>query len=155
MAKNSGFSIDRRSFKELNDNLMRLEKLSQQKAVLRKALIKSAQPVAQSAAGAAPVGEGTLRDSMTVSTKLNKSQAKQHKKAGRSAVEAFIGPSGAGSVHGGLVEFGDEGMPPRPYLRPAWEAGKEQLLADLANEMAKEIDKAVKRQTKRNAKKGL
>lgn len=143
-------------WKELNYNLMRLEKMTTQKATLRKALLTSGKEIAEAAAGKAPKGEtGNLQASFTVSTKLNKAQTRAHRKyKSKTGVEAFIGPAGKGSRHAGLVEFGTKNMSPRPFLRPSWNAGKEKLLEVLGDEMAKAIEKAIKRQARRQAKRG-
>lgn len=154
-------------WKELNDNLMRLEKLSTQKTTLRKALIKSGQDIAADASSRAPKGKtGRLKNSISVGPKLTKAQKRAHKDyKSKTGVEVFLG-SNDRKAH--LIEFGTAehkaggkfkgatipAQAPRAFMRPAWEAGKDALIGTLGKEMATEIQKAIKRQDRRNAKKG-
>jgi len=146
-------------FAELEKKLEVLSKAAG-KAAMRKSLKAAAQPIVVAAQGSVPVASGALKNSMDVSTKLAPRQAKLHKKAfrdDRSSVEMFIGPSynlGAGGRHGHLVEFGTYKTAPRPFMRPAWDAGSAQMLTDLGKNIGIEIDKAIGRAARRAAKSG-
>lgn len=70
--------------------------------------------------------------------------------SGGSTVEMFIG---AGQLpHAHLIEFGSAKNAPQPYLRPAWDAGKDKLLGDLKEILGTEIEKAAARQAKKAAR---
>ncbi|ABA79158.2 HK97 gp10 family phage protein [Rhodobacter sphaeroides] len=150
MAKNkSGMEIDKKSFRELEKNLMSLEKLATQKRLIKTSMKKAMQPVADAAQSAAPVDEGDLRDSIIVTDKLNKTQKRLERKEGK---HSFVMYAGAGSPKGHLLEFGTEETSPQPYLRPAWQTEKENVLNILKDEMAARIQKAIKRQDRARAK---
>lgn len=139
--------------------------------VARRALMRAGQPVADQAKKLVPVDTGGLRDSIVVSTKLankpgagafaaamrggaTRSEAGQAMRAaakagGRSNIEAYIG---AGQLpHAHLIEFGSVNNAPQPYLRPAWDAGKQKVLDDIKGFLAEEVAKA----TQRAARKAL
>ena len=94
----------------------------------------------------APVGPtGNLRDSITVGAKLKKSQSRSHTKAG--AVEVFIGAAVGDrkkGYHAHLVEFGTSKMAAQPFLRPAWDATKDKVLASISDEIWKALAKSAK-----------
>lgn len=145
-------------FAELDRKLVELSRAAG-KGTLRRALKKSAQPVADAANRAAPDDPRTtkndLRGSVVVGTKLSKRDAAQHRKAigdDRSSVEMFIGPVASVYPKAMLQEFGTRHHAPQPYMRPAWEAGKDKLLDDLGRNLAVEIDKAIGRAVRRAAK---
>ncbi|WP_112312253.1 HK97-gp10 family putative phage morphogenesis protein [Pseudogemmobacter bohemicus] len=160
------FEMD--GWEDLNKALEGLEKLSTQKAALRKALAKAAQPMADDARSRAPKGPtGNLQNSITVSGKLNKSQTRAAKgDKVKHEVNLYVGPSWPKGAHAHLVEFGTAphknkgkfagsdhpGTSPKPFMRPAFEAGTNKLLIDLGEEMWIEINKAVKNQARRQAR---
>lgn len=151
-------------FKELEAALMELPRATAKNA-MRRALLKAGQPVADRAKELVPVKSGALRDSITVSTKTaNKPGASEFaaamragatrqeagqamraavKKGDRSTVTVYIGAGQKPHAH--LVEFGSVNNKPHPYLRPAWDEGKQQVLDDIKDELASEIAKAAKR----------
>ncbi|WP_158637464.1 HK97-gp10 family putative phage morphogenesis protein [Paracoccus sulfuroxidans] len=115
-------------FKGLEENLKKLHK-AHAKNVLRKTLREAGKPVAEAAAANAPHDTGALEASITVSTKLTRSQRRLEKKLdGKHAAEMFIG---AGSAKAHLVEFGTEHTAPDPFLSPAWDSMKGQVLEDI------------------------
>lgn len=102
---------------------------------------------------------------------------------GGAAVVAFVGPSGDVASRAHLVEFGakphviarkdngklswpDEagrvtaksvahpGSPPQPFMRPAFEETREQVVDRLKPALIDQIDKAAKRAARRKAKRG-
>jgi HK97 gp10 family phage protein len=131
-------------FKELEEALAQLPKATG-KAVLRRALIKAAKPVEVEAQSLAPRGPtGNLKDSITISTRLKKSQRRGPKPTG---VEIYIGAaSGKGKKgwHAGFVEFGTRKTAPRPFLRPAWDANKDKVLASIKTEIWAALAKAAR-----------
>lgn len=159
--------------KELDAMLSQLSK-SMAKTVLRNALKKAGAPVRDAAAALAPVDDGELASSLAVSPKLKKSQ-KPGGYRDRTAVNVYVGPVAKIAPHAHLVEFGtgpralkksrkiylDNGwvtlragqsvgqMPAKPFMRPAFDATKQQMLNILVKEIAAELVKAVKRLRKR------
>lgn len=127
--------------KELERALSDLPKATG-KGVLRRALKNAAGPIQQAAQSAAPVGAtGNLRESISIETKLKPSQ----RQGKREPVELFIGATSPTGNHAHLVEFGTVKTSPHPFLRPAWEAGKQKMLDAIGAEIWKEIRKSAKR----------
>lgn len=115
-------------FKGLEDNLKKLHK-AHAKNVMRKALKEASKPVVEKAAAYAPVETGTLSDSIKSGSRLNKTQGRlQRREVGRHAVDYFIGSSSPRAI---LSEFGTERHAPDPFLAPAWDSSKDQVLEDL------------------------
>ena len=120
-------------------------------AGLRKAL----QPVAAAARSYAP---GSLDSRITIAPKIKAGQAAQSlAKPGKGRRVMYVGST---APHAHLVEFGTGPryhksgryvgiMPPDPFLRPAWDANKDQVLATLATAIREEIAKAVTRRAGR------
>jgi HK97 gp10 family phage protein len=136
-------------FKELENALLELPKAVGKK-VLREALKKAAQPVVWDAQRNVPVLTGELLGSIDIRATLSKRQRRGRAKAGD--VEMFIGPSWPKGAHGHLVEFGTSKMAARPFLRPAWDANKNGVLASIGRELWIAIDKAAKRLARKAAK---
>lgn len=51
--------------------------------------------------------------------------------------------------YGGVLEFGYEGVPAKPWLRPAFETKKQEALSVFVSELRKGVDRAVKKARKR------
>lgn len=146
MAK--GFSVKVEGLKELEKALQDLPKANA-KAVLRRTLREAGQPVAKTARSLAPHEEGYLRESIDVSLKLSRRQARLHKK--QSPVEVFIGPGPDPAAH--LQEFGSgPGHRAQAFMRPAWDQHKNEVLETIANRTWLEIEKTAKRLAKKAAK---
>lgn len=145
MAK--GFSVKVEGLKELEKALQDLPRANA-KAVLRRTLKEAGQPVAKTARSLAPVDEGYLRESIDVSSKLSRRQARLHKK--QSPVEMFIGPGPDPAAH--LQEFGTVDHVARAFMRPAWDQHKNEVLETIANRTWLEIEKTAKRLAKKAAK---
>lgn len=141
-------------FADLEKELERLGKTATQKASLRRALKKSAQPLADIAQGMAPVGDTrTLAPSITVGTKLSKRQRAMHRKMflnDRAAVEMFVGAGPLSSAH--AQEFGNINHGPQAFMRPAWDQDKMALLDRLKVEIWADIQRSLKRQAARAAR---
>jgi len=114
----------------------------------RKALDSAGQITARLARSLAPVDEGNLRESIDVSGALTRRQAGLHTK--QAEVERFIGPGGHPQAH--LREFGGDGAPPHPFMRPAWDATKHRVLDAIGDYLWLEIDKAITAKAKRAAR---
>lgn len=162
-------SVEVKGLKELDAALANLP-ASIGKAAMRRALVKAGEPIAQRAREMAPVDDGQLRDSITVSARLKNPAGKSEfhaalrgglgiaaaraalrgarrsaKAAGEVAyVEMFIGPS-VKAPHAHFVEFGTRRMAPKPYMRPAFDSEKDTALAIIRRELGTEIIAAARR----------
>lgn len=112
--------------------------------VLRRVGIARMEPLADAMRNRAPVDAGDLKDSIAVSTRNPRKNRKQ------STVEVHAGPGRHPQAH--LREFGGDGNPPEPYVRPAWDGGKDELLNGLKDDLWSEISKAAARQAKKAAR---
>jgi len=125
--------------------------------VLRRVLMKRAQPIVDTARQLVPVDSGQLRDSIAVSTKLGtkagksgfaaamraglgKEAAVQAMRDARRAArgqgsfaEVYVGPGRLPHAH--MVEFGTSKMTPRPYWRPAFDANKDGILDGIKEDL--------------------
>jgi len=147
--------------KELENALNELPK-SMSKSALRTALTKSAQPVVEAAKRYVPVDTGELRDSITTGTKLTKNQRRFQLKVG--GAQIFIGASWPKGAHAHLVEFGFmltghepskvriRHIPAQPFLRPAWDENKDQVLARIGGELWKALLKKARTLARKGAK---
>ncbi len=135
--------------KEVKDALRELPN-STAKNIMRRILLKRAEPIAEAARKFAPVDEGHLRASIGVSTKLTRRQRKKHKKPDKDDVEVYVGPGTDPAAH--LQEFGTVDAPAQPFMRPAWDQEKGKLLDNIAADLWVEIKKAVARIAKKKAK---
>ncbi|MFN8996384.1 MAG: HK97-gp10 family putative phage morphogenesis protein [Pseudomonadota bacterium] len=112
--------------------------------VLRRVGRARLEPIIEDAAKRAPRLFGNLNDSITVSTK----RPRRHRK--ESEVEVYGGPTSLPQAH--LQEFGTRHHGPQPFMRPAWDAGKDELLEGLAEDLANEIEKAAQRIARKQAR---
>ncbi len=101
-----------------------------------------------------PEDSGKLRES--IATK----KARARRGAGgrylrESGIEMLTGPTGReeGGV-GAFQEFGTVNMPASPFMRPAADAGADQVITEVAGLLRDEITKTAERARKRAAKKG-
>jgi HK97 gp10 family phage protein len=120
------------------------------KNVMKRVLLKRAEPVAERARQLAPFKEGHLKASIHVSTKLTKRQKGRHRKVHRDDVEVFVGPGTDPAAH--LQEYGSSIHPAQPFMRPAWDQTKDDLLDGIGADMWVEIEKAAARLAKKAAK---
>lgn len=121
------------------------------KNVVRRVLKKQAQPFAETARQLVPVDKGHLKRSITVGTKVAKTQRKEIKKLQNEGyVTMHIGPGQDPAAH--IVEFGFDDRAAEPYMRPAWDKHKGGVLEGIGDDLWKEIEKAAKRLAKKAAK---
>ena len=157
------FRFELTGVKELMKLLDQLPTVAMQKTVVRNALKKSAQPIADLAKAHAPYDPDNhdgkhLRDSITVSTSLKASQ-KRGRLRDKTAVEVFVGSS---APHAHLIEFGTAArydktrkgayrgfVRPNPFLRTAWDALKWTAVKMFAKEMEEQLVKSARRLAKR------
>lgn len=147
-------------FKELDELLASMPRQLAGAGVtagLRRAL----QPVAAAARAYAPGSlDGRIRIAPTIKAS-QRSQSLEQPGSGRKVMYV-----GATAPHAHLVEFGTGPryqangkyvgiMPPDPFMRPAWDANKDQVLATLAQAVREEIGKALARRSARAIKAGF
>lgn len=100
----SGKPFHVEGLKELEEMLGQLSK-SMAKTVLRNALKKAGVPIQNTAVLLAPIDDGQLANSITVSARLKKSQRPGGYRD-RTAVNVYVGPDAKKAPHAHLVEFG-------------------------------------------------
>lgn len=147
-------TMQTQGFAELESALRELGRAVTQKASLRRAMRKAAQPLAALAQAKAPRGETqTLAPSIGVGTRLSKRQAKLHRRMfrdDRAAVEMFVGAGPFAAAWN--QEFGNINHRAQPYLRPAWDQDKHALLDRLGTEIRADIDRTLARARRRAAR---
>lgn len=141
MAK--GVSVKIEGLREVDAALAQLPKATGRN-VMRRVGVARLEPIAAAMRQNAPVDQSDLKDSIAVTTKRPRRARKE------SEVEVYAGPGRHPQAH--LREFGGDGHPPDPYVRPAWDAGKDGLLSGLADDFWTEIDKAAKRLARKAAR---
>ncbi|WP_371346081.1 HK97-gp10 family putative phage morphogenesis protein [Ancylobacter sp. IITR112] len=167
--------------KELDAALGELSKATA-KGVMRRALLKAAQPMVDRAAALAPKDKGDLSASIIAATKnsvegdagkrafgetLRAGGSKAEARAalrsarreagvGASFVEVSVGPAKAktkrAAIKAVVQEFGSVKQPPHAYMRPAFAATRDQVLGQIKTELTSEIDKAARRAAARALK---
>ncbi|WP_226578887.1 HK97-gp10 family putative phage morphogenesis protein [Acuticoccus sediminis] len=138
--------------RELEKALAELPKATG-KNVLRRVLKKRAEPIAINMVSLAPVRSGALGRSVDHGPigRLSRRQKAMHRKWGSStAVEWFIG---AGTNPQSITqEFGTFKEPAQPFARPAWDAGKMQMLGGIKDDLWMEIQKSAERLARKRAR---
>lgn len=133
--------------RELDAALMTM-KQSTARGVVRRALLKAAQPIADDMAKRAPRDSGYLGDHIDTGIRLSRRQRSVTRK--ESDVEVYAGATRVDQAV--FQEFGTIDHAPQPFARPAWDAGKMEALETVKTELAAEIEKTAKRAAKRKAK---
>lgn len=143
-----GFTVKVEGLADLERALQELPKANA-KAVLRRTMTQAGEPVAKTARSLAPKEIGYLSESIDVGTRLSRRQSNLHKK--ESPVEMFIGPGPDPAAH--LQEFGSgPGHQAQPFMRPAWDQHKTEVLETIANLTWIEIEKTAARLAKKAAR---
>jgi HK97 gp10 family phage protein len=137
---------------ELVRNLGELPKATRRN-VLRRVLLRRAEPIANQAAQIAPESSGKLAFSIAASTQLTR---RQRRGAKVNEVEVYIGPAGGTGAlnYASFVEFGTIDTPAQPYMRSAWESGKERVLIQIGQDLGQEIEAAAGRLSRKAARAG-
>jgi HK97 gp10 family phage protein len=112
--------------------------------VMRRAGIEALEPMAEAMRRNAPVEDGSLKDSIAVTTKRPKRARKT------SEVEVYAGPGRHPQAI--FQEFGTLNHAPQAFVRPAWDGGKLQLLDDVKTKLWEQISKAAARQARKAAR---
>lgn len=156
--------------KECQEALKELPKATARNVQLR-VLLKRAKPIVAYAKAMVPVRFGDLKKSIQATanrphgvsspaqaafgrvTAAGGSQAQAQaaaKAVGPAPVEVFIGPGR--NPQSSLQEFGAKRFPPQPYMRPAWDFGKQDALNGIAQDLWDEIQKSAARRAANQAK---
>lgn len=139
----AGFHVA--GLKELGESLEDFKR-STGRNIARRALRKSLQPIADHAKDLVREKTGALKESIKVSDKLTRRQQAQHQPR-NGAVHMFVGAGGL--TQAVTEEYGTENQAPHPYMRPAWDAHKDQILETIKDDLKTEIDKAAERARRR------
>lgn len=119
------------------------------KNVLKRTLLKAAEPIERDAAANAPELSGTLRKDVKTGTRLTRRQAGLARKAGKSSVEVHVGVADPAGVQ---TEFGNANQAAQPWLRPAWDGNKDGALDTIGTELGGQIARAAARVAKKAAR---
>jgi len=119
------------------------------RAIGRKALDEGGQLLARAARDKAPVLEGHLRESIDVSGTLTKDQRAAYPKTHDQ--ERYVGPTSNYS-QAQLREFGGDGAPPHPFMRPALDETGDKVIQRIGDELWLGIAKALKAAARRAAR---
>lgn len=123
-------------------------KESTAKGVLRRVGRKALEPFDEAWRINAPTLSHALQESGGVGSKLSRAQRAAVERD--SFVEVFAGP---GPVPQAVQqEFGNENHPPQPFVRPAWDATKDEALEIVKAELGGEIQRTADRAARRAAK---
>lgn len=118
------------------------------KGVLRRTGRQALEPFDAAWRSRAPVEEGGLKESGGIGSKLSRSQRKAHER--ESFVEVFAGPG----PHPKAVqqEFGNRNHAPHPFVRPAWEQTRGEVLDRVKTGLAEELRKTAERAARKAAR---
>lgn len=140
-------------FREFEEALNQLPKATGRN-VLRRLARGALEPMADQAAGNAPVAEGDLRNSIEVSERRTRRVNRAGRFDRKTGIEMAMGPaSGEGVLsYATFVEFGTNDTPPQPYMRPAWDSGRGDALDYIKENLWDEIHKAALRVQRKGAR---
>lgn len=120
------------------------------KNVMRRVMVKRAEPIAEKARSLVPVEEGHLKASIHVATRLSRRQRKLRRKRHKDDVDVFVGPGTDPAAH--LQEYGSSQHPAQPFMRPTFDATANVFVEGIKEDMWAEIKKALARIEKKRAK---
>lgn len=133
-------------FRELDRALGEL-KVTTARNVARRSLKGALEPMAESARqNVAQDRTGELRGSIGITT--GRPRSKGYRRQDR--IEVHMGPGQQPQAI--QEEFGNRKQSPRPFMRPAWEAGKQQALDGVKTILSEEIGKATARAARKLGK---
>lgn len=131
------------------DQALEQFKPSTGKNVLRRVGRAALEPFDQAWRANAPASIGGgfyhMKDTGDVGSKLSKRQRAQHRRESEVEIHAGPGPDPAAVQQ----EFGNAHHPAQPFLRPAWEGTKGEVLDSVKDGLAAEIETTARRVAKR------
>lgn len=137
----AGGSMKLDGFKELHDTLGQFKK-GTERAILRRTATKALAPFVERAKQLAPVDDGHLRDSIVIGNSLTKNARREAKRDPVQGVRVFAGTSDRNGVP---REYGTWRTQAQPFMRPAFDATKDQMLDIVKVELRADIEKTAKR----------
>lgn len=87
--------------------------------------MKALEPVAETARMLAPVLSGELRESIVVSDRLHSAPSRD---GGRKGKTVYVGVLAGQAFHGWFVEAGTVKMAAQPFLAPAFEQHRDEII---------------------------
>jgi HK97 gp10 family phage protein len=120
------------------------------RAVMKRVLLKRAEPIATRARALAPRRSGRLKISIVAGSSLTRRQRMQTPKTDPDDVEVFVGAGPVAQAH--LQEFGSSVHKAQPFMRPAWDSVRGTILSGLGSDMWTEINKSAARLARKTAK---
>jgi HK97 gp10 family phage protein len=136
-------------FEELEAALRELGDAKAIKRTIKAALLEAAEPTAKMARSLAPRKTGDLAEGVDVSTTLSRRQ--KSGRGGHVRARGRFDPFAA-FVYIGAHPMGPGAMPAKPFMRPAWEANKMQILRDFQKYLWVTIEMEAKRIARRQAR---
>ena len=137
-------------FKELDAALSQITAESTARGVMRRSLKEAAEPMADLAQSKAPddptTGGYDLKTSVTYSTRLSRSERRNHARetrGDRAFVEGFVGAGPLAHPH--WQEFGTVHHAPQPFLRPAFDQDAQNFISRLGRSLAVQIERTARR----------
>ena len=112
-----------------------------------RALRAGGEVLAKDARRLAPKQDMHLSESIGVSTRLTRRQRGLHQK--KDPVEMFVGPNNPAAIP---QEFGTFKESPQPFMRPAWDATKDQVLKRIADTLMVDVERTAKREAAKAAR---
>lgn len=111
---------------------------------VRPALIKSAEEVAGNMRTLAPVNEGDLKESITVTAPGDMTPAYAEGGGKRTAgpQQALVTAGNENVRHGHLLEFGTVKMEAQPFMLPGWRLAKARVTRRISRAIGQAIKKA-------------
>lgn len=167
--RDSFLSLNMKGWRELEQALYDLGNDRVIRATMKRAMLEAAEPMARTARRnlltVTKRGDGSLEESLDVGVRLTKRQAQEKRgmrameKATGTMIEVFVG-AGKGGAQAHLIEFGtgprrtktgaNRGqISARPFMRPAWESHKHQVLQDFGVQLGREIEASARRIAKK------
>lgn len=159
-------SLKIEGWRELSQALKDLGNDRTIRAALKRALMnKKTLQMRDYAKSLAPKRTGRMAGKIEISTTLSRRQRRQRTRGPKdndnNSATVYIGAGAKGPAV--LDEFGTKqrrhksgkatgAAPQQPFMRPAWEAFKDQILAEFGRELGAEIEKAAKRIARKQAK---
>jgi HK97 gp10 family phage protein len=122
------------------------------KATLTRFAKKRLEPMRAAASQNAPEDTGELQEQIIVSTRQGKASERKKRLAKVGGVEVAMGPTTDVAEKAIPQEFGFRDVPPKGFMRRAWDQHHGALIDNLAADLGKEVDSTVKRRAKRLAR---
>lgn len=137
--------VKTQGFREMEELLFQLKGATAKNTTAR-AMISALEPVRVKAKALAPRDKGGLEEGILISRRATKKKA-----LAKSDLEVFCGPRKE-LRQAVPQEFGTSLHGPSPYMRPAWDSEKVNVLTAFGFLLEENIEKAIGRQQRRAAR---